>query len=172
MLNKIFIIMNKLIKLSLLLLLVSCKKLETGNKFVLDVPKKDTVTDWRYAYVDNGKLTNTPTEVRNILYGTTWVLTKYVKDFATEYPNDTIHFINNNQYLINSETYIRKYSINGVNGTSNNNLNLYFFSPFGGSHYSGYVGYTILVDNEMNAIEFSDSENKNTNIKAWFIKIK
>jgi hypothetical protein len=120
-------------------------------------------------YVYGGTLPNSGTST-NDLVGTKWVLTKYVSAFATEYPNDTLDFVSANTYTLNGGA-VRTYQLASIPSSTNFNLSLYFFFPFGGSHYSGDVGGMFVQDGEINNSEFQDIQNSSSTIRAWFMKI-
>jgi hypothetical protein len=151
---------------SVILIFASCKKEEFGqyNQVLEPVDNLPTTT-----YVYGGTLPSTGT-VSNDLVGTTWVLTKYVSAFATEYPYDTIAFVSNNEYTINGGA-VRTYQLNSLPLSNNFDLSLYFFFPMGGSHYSGEVGETFVGDGEINNVQFQDLQNEGNTILTWFTKI-
>ena len=83
------------------LALTSCTK-ENFEPNYVEIPEEvvDT-TAWNSGYGNGGTLpTNTGTPV-NDLVGTKWVLTKMVSAFATEFPNDTIDFVDGTHYTLN-----------------------------------------------------------------------
>jgi len=148
--------------------LVSCQKEDFGQYHLEPEntynPPNDTTT-----YVYGGTLPNTGTAT-NDLVGTEWVLTKYVSAFATEYPNDTLRFVSINQYTLNSGA-VRTYQLNSLPLSTNYDLSLYFFFPWGGSHYSGEVGGMFVQDGQINNTEFIDIQSSSATIRAWFEKI-
>ena len=77
--------------LLILTLLTSCYK-ETYPKYITGPEKVDT-TKWEDEYVNLGTVPANTGPVINILSGTNWKLVKYMSVFATQTPNDTIHFI-------------------------------------------------------------------------------
>jgi len=155
---------------AILLSLASCKKEEFEPMIqVLDETYVDT-TDWQDQYTNGGTLPTSGTNSGNDLVGTKWVLTKMVSSFATEYPNDTITFVSNTKYILNSNA-VRPYQLNSLPSSTNYDLSLYYFMPFGGSHYGGQVGFYFVSDGEINNVEFEDTQNPSTTIRAWFIKI-
>jgi hypothetical protein len=93
-----------------------------------------------------------------------------VSAFATEYPNDTLRFVSINQYTLNSGA-VRTYQLNSLPLSTNYDLSLYFFFPFGGSHYSGEVGGMFVQDGQINNTEFIDIQSSSATIRAWFEKI-
>lgn len=109
-------------------------------------------------------------DTTNTLINTKWVLTKVVSGFSSEYPNDTIYFINNTEYTVNNRIS-RNYNLGYISNSNNMNLSLYFFHPFGGSHYSGQIGKYFIDDGEINNIEFKDIQNTSSIRRAWFKKI-
>lgn len=150
------------------LLLSSCYK-DNNPKYV-QLPEVIDTTSWESQYVNAGTLPNSTSNTHNGLYGTKWKLVKYVTAFASEYPNDTIHFISDTEYKINNQTSIYPYTINSLVGSTNYSLTLKFFSPFGGSHYGGQIGHNYAVDGVMNNVLFSDLYSSIT-LKAWLIKL-
>lgn len=153
--------------LTLALFITSCKKYEGNYK---QVPDPVDTTSWQDVYQDGGTLPGGGTQTQNNLVGTKWVLTKVVSAFSTSYPNDTINFVSNNSYVLNQNAQ-RPYTISGINGSTNKSLTLYYFYPFGGSHYSGQVGQYFIEDGIINNIEFNDLQNNTATIRAWFVKI-
>ena len=136
-----------------------------------ELEKPDTST-WVWQYADSGVLPDWGSATKpNELQGTTWVLKKFVTEFATIEPNDTIRFVNNRYYTINSGAVI-PYSLSFMNiVTSSKTLTLYYFYPFGSGHYSGQINPNFLRDAELNNIEFKNIETSSIGIKAWLIKI-
>ena len=160
----------------LLFLLVILVSLASCTKEVYEpmtqVPDEEYVdtTDWKDQYSNGGTLPTTGANSGNDLVGTQWVLTKMVSSFATEYPNDTISFTSNTEYTMNGGA-VRPYQLNSLPSSTNYDLSLYYFSPFGGSHYGGQVGFYFVSDGEINNVEFEDTQNSSTTIRAWFTKI-
>ena len=156
--------------ITLLMGLSSCKKQNTDRyEKVPETTEQTDTTDWRDDYVDGGVLP-TGTNSGNVLMGTTWVLTKYLKGFATEYPNDTIFFETNTKYRLNSGGQ-RNYFLGSIPASTNYDLTLYFFAPFNGSHYSAQVGQYFVDDGEINGAVFRDIQNSNEpDIRAWMEK--
>ncbi len=148
--------------------LTSCQKEEFGQYQQVSENMYNP-TDNTTLYTYGGTLPNAG-NATNALVGTTWVLTKYVSAFATEYPNDTIQFVSINQYTINGGA-VRTYQLSSLPLSSNYDLSLYYFFPFGGSHYSGEVGNTFISDGEINNVDFINIQNSSSSIKAWFVKI-
>lgn len=152
----------------ILMLLTSCYK-ETYPKYISGPEKVDT-TKWENEYLNVGTIPTPTGPVINVLSGTNWVLVKYMSVFATQTPNDTIHFVSNNKYRMNSQTNEQQYSLSSLVGSTNYSLELDFFMSFGGSHYNGQVGQNFVQDGQINNTIFTDFYG-NTKIKAWFKKI-
>jgi len=150
------------------LALSSCKKEEFGQYHQAPENTYNSPEDTTF-YIYGGTLPNAG-NATNALVGTKWVLTKYVSAFATEYPNDTIEFVSIKYYTINGGA-VRTYQLSSLPLSSNYDLSLYYFFPFGGSHYSGEVGNTFISDGEINNVDFINIQNSSSSIKAWFVKI-
>lgn len=153
-------------------LFASCSKepITPGNYSAPKAPPKDTTT-WVWQYGDSGTLPNWGSgNQTNELNGTKWVLTKVVTAFATSYPNDTIRFVSNTNYTLNNGA-VRPYQLSSSAGSTNKTLALYYFAPFGGSHYSAQVGYYFVSDGYMANTEFTNIQNTTMTVKAWFTKI-
>jgi hypothetical protein len=159
---------NLFIVLLAIAALSSCQKEDFGQYHTELENTYNEPHDSTY-YIYGGTLPNTGTAT-NDLVGTQWVLTKYVSAFATEYPNDTIDFVSFNTYTINGGA-VRTYQLASIPSSTNFDLSLYFFFPFGGSHYSGNVGGMFIQDGEINGAEFHNIQNTTSTIRAWFIKI-
>ena len=151
-------------------LLSSCKKdtITPGN-YKAGTTTKDTTT-WQWQYSNGGTLPNWSNNQVNELVGTKWLLTKIVTGFATSYPNDTIKFINSNNYVINSNA-ARPYQLTAGVASTNKTLTLYYFYPFGGSHYSGEVGQFFISDGLIDNCEFTNIQNTTSKCRAWLVKL-
>jgi hypothetical protein len=149
----------------------SCNKepITPGNYKAGTLPVDDTTT-WEWQYTNGGTLPNNTGNQLYDLVGTKWLLTKVVTAFSTSYPNDTLKFINNNNYILNSNA-VRPYQISAGVASTNKTLTLYYFYPFGGSHYSGEVGQFFVTDGVINNCEFMNIQNTTSTVKAWFVKI-
>lgn len=153
------------------LLSVSCKKepITPGNYKTVQIPK-DT-TNWQNTYGNGGVIpNNNGGTTLNDLVGTTWVLTRMMSGFANSYPNDTIRFTDNTHYTINNGA-VRNYLLTSSVASTNKTMSLYYFYPFGGSHYSGEVGGMFVSDGRIDNVEFMNIQNTTDKLKAWFIKI-
>jgi len=150
------------------LALSSCKKEDFGQYHKEPENTYNDPSD-NTSYIYGGTLPSTG-NVSNDLVGTKWVLVQYVTDFATENPYDTLEFVSNNTYTLNGGA-VRTYQLNSIPSSTNYSLSLYFFFPFGGSHYSGDVGGMFVQDGQINNVEFTDNQNPSSIIRAWFVKI-
>ena len=155
----------------ILSLFASCSKepITPGSYKAGTVPPDDT-TSWQWQFGNGGTLPNWSGNQANDLVGTKWVLTKVMSGFATTYPNDTIVFVSNTNYTCNNNA-VRPYQITAGVASTNKTLSLYYFYPFGGSHYSGEVGQFFVSDGVINNCEFTNIQNTTSKIKAWFVKI-
>ena len=90
--------------------------------------------------------------------------------FRSEYPNDTLDFVDDTHYTLNGGAE-RKYILADVPATTNYDLTLYYFFQFSGSHYSAQISEMFMTDGELNNVEFEDTQNSSTTVRAWFIKI-
>ena len=152
------------------ILLVGCTPETPGNYVAGTTPITD-VNNWQAQYNNGGTLPSwTAGPTNNELVGTTWVLTRVMSGFASTYPNDTIRFIDNTNYTLNNGAN-RPYQLSSGVASTNKTLSLYFFQPFGGSHYSGQVGYYFVSDAAISNIEFHNIQNTTSTVKAWFTKI-
>ena len=155
----------------ILSLFVSCSKepITPGSYQAGTLPVEDTTT-WQWQYSNGGTLPNWGINQGNDLVGTKWVLTKVMSGFATTYPNDTIVFVSSTNYTCNNNA-VRPYQLTAGVASTNKTLSLYYFYPFGGSHYSGEVGQFFVSDGVINNCEFINIQNTTSKIKAWFVKI-
>ncbi len=102
------------------------------------------------------------------LVGTKWVVTKYVQNFVTQLPNDTLEFISTTQYTINGYTP-RNYSLSIV-GNNNKSLSLYSFTTLGGD-WSGQVQGTFINDWVINNTLFTNMFVTTPDARIWVIRI-
>jgi len=150
--------------------IASCKKITPGN-YTQNQQKAVDTTTWEWKYTNKGTIPNWGGSTNNELVGTKWVLTKVIINFASTTPNDTIDFVTNNQYRCNNSAY-RPYTLTSGVASTNKTLTLNYFFPFGGSHYSGEVGYYFVSDSIINSCEFKNIQNTTSLVKAWFKRIK
>ena len=163
--------MKIIIYISLLLLVFSCNKSNVGPNLqgTSNVIIKDTagfMKGYVYAGVLNGSITGQP----NSIVGTKWLLVKYTYGLATTKATDTVYFFSSTRYSVNGQGNYG-YSLSQIPSSTNYNLCLYFFYPFGGSSYSGQIGYYFVTDGVINAAVFTDNQNSKIVIKAWFQKV-
>ncbi len=153
-------------------LLASCKKdsITPGNYKTTPAPI-DT-NHWQNQYTNGGVLpTNTSNSGANEVVGTTWVLTYLQIGFSTSpLPIDTIRFITNNQYSINSGA-VRPYNLSTSAGVSSKSLTLNYHYPFGSGNYSGQVASTFVADGVILNCEFVNTNTSTTKVRASFKKI-
>lgn len=149
----------------LFLLITSCKKYEGSYQ---QIPDPVDTTTWQDGYNNGGVLPGGGTQTVNPLIGTQWKLKKMMVGFSVTTLNDTITFVDNNNYYINSDSYYRKYnyyvSQNLVTLTFNN------LTPINAMSCTTNglgVGFT-----EINGAEFTYDYNSNQPpVKLWFEKI-
>lgn len=164
-----------LIILLTLLLICSCEDdLKPGN-YTLGQPSTDTTT-WQWQYTYSGVLPNWGTgSINNELVGTKWVIKRYnIGGFNMAYPNDTLFFINNTNYLINGlQANFQTYQFTNVSGSTNKSLTLNFLQTFGGSNYTGQVGqfFTTQGLNYEIPIVFNDMQS-NVTLNSWFSRFQ
>lgn len=93
------------------------------------------------------------TKPTNEIVGTRWLLVEYrnTSYIGSTKSYDTISFINNTEYKINNGVP-RTYNLSTLVGSTNKSLQLNFFTPFGGSNYSGSVGNYFVSDGFINTI--------------------
>jgi hypothetical protein len=103
------------------------------------------------------------------LVGTKWVVTKYVQNFVTQLPNDTLEFISTTQYTINGSTP-RNYSLSSIVGNNNKSLSLYSFTTLGGD-WSGQVQGTFINDWVINNALFSNMFTTVPDARMWVVRI-
>jgi hypothetical protein len=171
--------MKKLyIKITLLIILVlviasSCNKesIVPGNYELGSIESYTTTNE--IIYNSGGTLptwVNGSSTDSSSIVDTRWVLWKLNNGFANTYPNDTINFISTTYYELNSNNNTRNYNLTSNVASTNKTLTLYYFAPFGGSHYSGEIGFFSVEDGEINAAEFKNIQNTTMTIRAWFRK--
>ncbi len=156
---------------ALAILLFSCKKepITPGN-YTTTAPLPDT-SHWQNQYGNGGTL---PTwgngNSNNELVGTKWVLTNLQTGFSTMLPIDTIRFISNTYYTINSGA-VKTYQFSSGVASNSKTLTLNYHFPFGSGNYSGEVASTFVTDSVMNNVEFKNIQNTATIVRAWFVRI-
>jgi hypothetical protein len=132
----------------------------TGTPVLTNVPA---------GYTYNGVVGNTPTTTPSLV-GTKWVVSKFIQNFVSTYPNDTLEFVSNTQYTINGSTP-RTYNLNNIVGSTMKGLSLYSFTTLGGD-WSGQVQSTFINDWAINNSDFTNIMNTNSNVKLWMVRIQ
>lgn len=154
-----------LILVCLSTIILSCEK-QVGP--YQQIPDPVDTTTWQDGYSDGGVLPGGGNQSQNPLINTRWVLTKMMVGFSTTILNDTIHFIDNTNYKINSDIAIKKYSYY----TSQNLVTLTFhnFTPINAMSCTTNglgIGFTVI-----NGAQFTYDYNQNQPpVKLWFEKI-
>lgn len=161
--------MKNLTILTLLILVfnfTSCKKANDNYK---TEPEPTVTNDPLSGYNNGGVLPTTTTTVNNELNGTNWVLTKVQIGLASTNKSDTIKFISNNQYKVNSNSLVLTYSL--YQSSANKTLTLYNFMPVNGYNCSGIVGVTFATYGQIVGVEFKDLFDSSNKFNMWFTKI-
>ena len=130
----------------------------------------DAYYGWTYggviSYNNTTPSVNTPTDIIN----TKWVITRVNKGFTNEYPNDTLYFMSNGEYTINSGT-IRQFTLT-TTMTNMMSLSLYSCTTLNGD-YSGEVINTFIQDGEINSVNFKPIiSSSNSDAKVWMVRIQ
>lgn len=120
-----------------------------------------------YSY---GGIINGSSNPTNTLVGTKWVVTKYVQNFVTQIPNDTLEFISTNDYTINGSVS-RKYNLSSIVGSNMKSLSLYSFTTLGGD-WSGQVQGTFVSDWQFNNSLFTNILGGSPDTRLWATRIQ
>lgn len=150
----------------LTLSLFSCKKTNDNYK---SEPNPTPTNNSLNGYNNGGTLPTNTLTTNNELNGTNWVLTKIQIGLSITYVNDTIHFINNNQYKVNNNSLVLTYSL--YQSSANKTLTLYNFMPVNGYNCSGILGITFATYGQIIGVEFKDLFDSNNKFNLWFTKI-
>ena len=154
-------------------ILVSCSKEDmTPGSYKPSQPPAQDTTSWQSTYEDAGTLPNWGSGSQtNELVGTTWVLTHLQIGLTTQpLPIDTIRFVNNIYYTINSGS-VRTYQLSSGVATSSKSLTLNFHYPFGSGNYKGEVSPTFVSDGVIYNCEFYNTNTSTMMVRASFIKL-
>lgn len=154
-------------------ILVSCSKEDmTPGSYKPSQPPDQDTTSWQSTYEDAGTLPNWGSGSQtNELVGTTWVLTHLQIGLTTQpLPIDTIRFVNNIYYTINSGS-VRTYQLSSGVATSSKSLTLNFHYPFGSGNYKGEVSPTFVSDGVIYNCEFYNTNTSTMMVRASFIKL-
>lgn len=157
---------NIILILITVLSLSSCKKTNENYK---TEPEPTVINDPLSGYNNGGILPTNTLTTNNELNGTNWVLTKVQIGLTVTNKNDTIHFINNNQYTVGSNTLVLTYNLYSSGG--NKTLTLYNFMPVNGYNCSGILGLTFATYGQITGVEFKDLFNSTNRFNLWFNKI-
>lgn len=104
------------------------------------------------------------------LIGTKWIVTHVLSGLSNTYPNDTLNFINNTQYTINSSA-ARSFNLSGIISSNMKSLSLYSFTTLGGD-WSGEVQGTFINDSIINNATFKDLFHVSPNVKVWMKRLQ
>jgi hypothetical protein len=153
-----------------LFLLSGCKK---DNPTPTPVAATTDTTKWQDQYGNGGTLPDWTgnTNNNNELVGTNWVLTQVMNGLGSTTMHDTLHFINNTEYYINSDsTHKAMYTLY----TSQNNVTL-TFKPFIPMNYTqcstNELGPGFASGQYITGVKFVNLYNTVSTFKAWFTKI-
>ena len=116
--------------------------------------------DWTGGNVDN-----------NELVGTTWVLTKIINGFGTTIMHDTLHFVTNNKYYVNSDT---TNSSSYTLYSAQNTMSLTFKPLIPVNHImcgTNELGIGFASGSQIIGVQFKDTYNTSNTFKAWFTKL-
>jgi hypothetical protein len=168
------IVMKKLSFIFLLsFILVACSKEKiTPGSYTQGQPQPEDTTSWQSLYEDAGVLPSWGNvNQTNELVGTTWVLTHLQIGLTTQpLPIDTVRFINNIHYTINSGA-VRTYQLSVGVATSSKSLTLNYHFPFGSGNYKGEVASTFVSDGVIYNCEFYNTNTSTMMVRASFVKI-
>ncbi len=152
--------------------LISCSKepITPGN-YTISEEYLDT-SSWQTGYKSGGVLPIwTDSLDSNELVGTRWVLTYLQVGFSNPpLPIDTVYFINNVKYTINSGSQ-RTYQLSSGITTSSKTLVLNYHYPFGSGNYVGQVASTFVSDGVILNCEFKNTNTTTTVVRASFSKL-
>ena len=145
--------MRKLLyTLLMIFLLISCQKENLDEYVVIE----DDITQDPFGndYANGGSLPDID-ESENKLIGTIWVITSVQTSFSGKYPNDTLRFINNNQYTINNGAS-KTYQLSSEVNTNMKHLSLHYCFTIGSGIYSAKLSKTFIEDGIINDALFKN----------------
>lgn len=161
-----------IVYLALIILLFACKKdaITPGN--YTTTPAQQDTSHWQNQYGNGGTLPSwgSGNSTNNELVGTRWVLTNLQTSFSSVLPIDTVRFIDNTYYTINSGA-VKTYQFSSGVASNSKTLTLNYHFPFGSGNYSGEVASTFVTDSVINNVEFTNIQNTSTTVRAWFVRI-
>jgi hypothetical protein len=122
-------------------------------------------------YVYNGVIGGSTTTVTSLV-GTKWVVTKFIQNFVSTYPSDTLEFVSTTKYKINGSTTLRTYNLSSIVGNGGmKSLSLYSFTTLGGD-WSGLVQSTFINDWIVNNASFTNIMNTTSpDTKVWMVRL-
>lgn len=126
-------------------------------------------TNVPYGYTYNGVLGNSTTTTTTLV-NTKWVVNKFIQNFVSTFPSDTLEFISNTQYTINRST-ARNYNVSSIVGSTMKSLSLYSFTTLGGD-WSGQVQGTFINDWVINNASFTNIMNTSPETRVWLTRIQ
>jgi len=169
--KQIIRIIFAIISIILIMLLYSCEKEPiVPGSYVAKPEKQDSIIP--IEYIDGGTLPNfgnnlTPNEIS----GSRWVLTFLQIGFSTPpLPIDTVYFVDNTHYTINSGSN-RTYQFYSGVSTSSKTLTLNYHYPFGSGNYTGQIAPTFMTDSLILNTEFTNTNTSTITVKASFKRI-
>lgn len=126
-------------------------------------------TNAPYGYTYNGVLGNSTTTTTTLV-NTKWVVNKFIQNFVSTFPSDTLEFVSNTQYTINRST-ARNYNVSSIVGSTMKSLSLYSFTTLGGD-WSGQVQGTFINDWVINNASFTNIMNTSLETRVWLTRIQ
>ena len=154
---------------TLLFFIASCQK-ETPKPIVKTTKGSTIYVD---PYTNGGVLPDwtSGNVVKNELVGTTWVLTKIMNGFGTTIMHDTLHFVTNNKYYVNSDT---TNSASYTLYSAQNTMSLTFKPLIPVNHImcgTNDLGVGFANGPQIIGVQFKDPYNTSNTFKAWFTKL-
>ena len=106
----------------------------------------------------------------NDLVGTKWLISRIYNGYPYTTTDYTLTFLTGTTYQIDS-LEPRTYTFSDIVGVSDKSLTFNFFTPLGGSNYSGQVGAFFIEDGMVNGNKFYRYYDQSTVFKIWMEKI-
>ncbi len=171
--KQIIRILFAILTIILLLLLTGCTKevITPGNYY----PKAELIdsSKWQDDYVNGGVIPTFGNNniQSNELVGTTWVLTKILTNYGVTLLSDTLHFLSNGRYYVNSDSLtIAHYSLYQVQ-----NYMTLEFKPLIPMNYmfckTSNLGVGFANGQQIISVYFTNYYNTRPFFFAWFTKI-
>ena len=137
----------------------SCKKDEILP--YQEVPEGTTdTTTWNGGYQDGGTLPGGGGQITNDLIGTQWVITNVQTSFSSQTPNDTLYFVDNNTYTINSGA-VKTYQLSFIPNSNMLELRLDYCFPIGSGIWVAQLSNTFMDDGIVYDGLFTNQFNSN-----------